>query len=53
MFGVQPSMGEIWVARGKRRRSAAPGRKWKRQTVRAEVFFKVETFFRTELYQPL
>jgi hypothetical protein len=42
-------MGEILVARGKRRRSAAPGCEEQKETVRAKMIFKELTFFRTEL----
>lgn len=39
LVGVQPSMGEILVARGKRRRSVAPGRNEMMKPVRTKVFF--------------
>jgi len=47
--GVQPSMGEIFVARGKRRRSGAPGMKERRKTVRVNGYCKAKTLCRTEL----
>jgi len=37
-IGFQPSMGEILGARGKRRRSDAPGMKERRETVRDRLF---------------
>lgn len=35
-LGVQPSMGEIFVAQGKRRRSVALGKNEQNKTVRAK-----------------
>jgi hypothetical protein len=37
---VQPSMGEIFVAQGKRRRSVALGKKERLKIVRAKGMFK-------------
>ena len=49
VLGVQPSMDEIFVAQGKRRRSVALGRNEQKKIVRAKMFFNELTIFRTEL----
>ncbi len=40
VLGVQPSMGEIFVAQGKRRRSVALGKNEQKKTVRTKMFFQ-------------
>jgi len=40
VLGVQPSMDEIFVAQGKRRRSVALGKNEQKKTVRTKMFFQ-------------